>query len=87
VVGTSPYRGVWGGSYDGHDMHGDSHNSYGVYAFSNRSDNYALYAGNSFGLAAWLDGEVTVSGRLIKAGGYLLDPTNKNLSHFKPMYS
>jgi hypothetical protein len=86
VVGTSPNRGVWGSSYDGHGVHGDSHNSYDVYAFSNSSDNYALYVGSSFGLAAWLDGEVTVSGRLIKAGGgfridHPVDLANKYLSH------
>jgi hypothetical protein len=57
-----------------------------VYALSHSIDYYALYAGSSFGLAAWLNGEVTVSGRLIKAGGgfkidHPLDPANKYLYH------
>jgi hypothetical protein len=49
-------------------------------------ENYALYASSYQGYAAYLDGEVTVNGRLIKRAGsfkidHPLDPANKYLSH------
>jgi hypothetical protein len=57
-----------------------------VYAFSNSTDYYALYAGSLFGFAAHLDGDVYVRGWLSKSGGgfkidHPLDPANKYLSH------
>jgi hypothetical protein len=80
------YIGVRGWSNSNIGVHGYSDNNYGVYAFSNGSDYYALYAGSSFGYAAWLDGEVNIRGPLIKPGGQFkidhpLDPANKYLSH------
>jgi hypothetical protein len=86
VAGSGKTCGVYGSSYEGYGVYGASDSSYGVYAFSNGADNYALYAGSSFGLAAWLNGEVTVRGPLIKPGGQFkidhpLDPANKYLSH------
>jgi hypothetical protein len=55
-----------------------------VYAYSNSS--YGLYARGESGLAALLEGNVTISGNLQKAGGQFkidhpLDPANKYLSH------
>ena len=83
---SDSYIGVRGWSNSNIGVHGYSDNSYGVYAFSNGEDRYALYAGSSFGYAAWLDGEVNIRGLLIKPGGrfkidHPLDPANKYLSH------
>ena len=65
-------------------VYGQSSGAYGVYAFSNTS--YGLYARGESGLAALLEGNVTISGSLQKAGGsfridHPLDPANKYLSH------
>ena len=74
VVGRSPHIGVYGISNEGHGVYGISSISYGVYGHSYR------------GLAAYLDGNVRITGRLQKAGGsfkidHPLDPANKYLSH------
>jgi hypothetical protein len=76
--------GVYGTSNAGYGVLGESENGYGVYAFSNTS--YGLYARGESGLAALLEGNVTISGNLQKAGGsfridHPLDPANKYLSH------
>jgi hypothetical protein len=83
---SDSYIGVRGWSNSNIGVHGYSDNSYGVYTFSNGEDRYALYAGSSFGYAAWLNGEVNIRGPLIKPGGrfeidHPLDPANKYLSH------
>jgi hypothetical protein len=76
--------GVYGTSNAGYGLLGQSSGAYGVYAFSNTS--YGLYARGESGLAALLEGNVTISGTLQKAGGsfkidHPLDPANKYLSH------
>ena len=76
--------GVYGTSNAGYGLLGRSSGAYGVYAFSNTS--YGLYARGESGLAALLEGNVTISGTLQKAGGsfkidHPLDPANKYLSH------
>jgi hypothetical protein len=76
--------GVYGTSNAGYGLLGRSSGAYGVYAFSNTS--YGLYARGESGLAALLEGNVTISGNLQKAGGsfridHPLDPANKYLSH------
>jgi hypothetical protein len=76
--------GVYGTSNAGYGLLGQSDSAYGVYAFSNTS--YGLYARGESGLAALLEGNVTISGNLQKAGGsfridHPLDPANKYLSH------
>src|SRR5215212_7408870 len=75
VVGWSQSEnGVRGISKDGYGMFAHSDNNYGVYAFS------------TVGLAAYLSGDVKITGNLQKAGGsfkidHPLDPANKYLSH------
>jgi hypothetical protein len=76
--------GVYGTSNTSYGLLGQSSGAYGVYAFSNTS--YGLYARGESGLAADLEGNVTISGNLQKAGGsfkidHPLDPANKYLSH------
>ena len=76
--------GVYGTSNAGYGLLGQSDSAYGVYAFSNAS--YGLYARGESGLAALLEGNVTISGTLQKAGGQFkidhpLDPANRYLSH------
>jgi hypothetical protein len=76
--------GVYGTSNAGYGVLGESENGYGMYAYSNTS--YGLYARGESGLAALLEGNVTISGNLQKAGGsfridHPLDPANKYLSH------
>jgi hypothetical protein len=68
------HAGVYGASRYGHGVRADSY------------ENYALYARGYQGYAAYLDGEVTVNGPLIKRAGQFkidhpLDPANKYLSH------
>jgi hypothetical protein len=84
--GSDSGPGVVGRGTYGYGVYGHSDNYYGVYAFSHSIDHYALYAGSSFGYAAWLDGEVNIRGPLIKPGGQFkidhpLDPANKYLCH------
>jgi hypothetical protein len=66
--------GVKGYSDDGRGVHAESDTNVGLYAKSNSAD------------AAFLDGDVTISGSLQKGGGsfkidHPLDPTNKYLCH------
>jgi hypothetical protein len=81
---TKQGYGVYGhsDSYDG--VHGDSQSGTGVVGVS--SSNYGVYGKGITGLAAYLDGNVTIAGNLQKAGGsfkidHPLDPANKYLSH------
>jgi hypothetical protein len=83
-------EGVYGKSFDGTGVNGQSSKNAGVYGFS--SDNVGVYGISEHGLAALLDGDVTITGNistpgtLQKAGGsfridHPLDPANKYLSH------
>jgi hypothetical protein len=76
--------GVYGTSNAGDGLLGQSSGAYGVYAVSNTG--YGLYARGESGLAADLEGNVTIRGTLQKGGGsfridHPLDPANKYLSH------
>jgi hypothetical protein len=76
--------GVYGTSNAGDGLLGQSSSGYGVYAVSNTG--YGLYARGESGLAADLEGNVTIRGTLQKGGGsfkidHPLDPANKYLSH------
>jgi hypothetical protein len=76
--------GVAGDSYSDAGMRGSSSIGYGVYGHSYRG--YGVYGHSDRGLAAYLDGNVRITGRLQKGGGsfkidHLLDPANKYLSH------
>ena len=76
--------GVYGKSNTGDGLLGQSDSGYGVYAVSNTG--YGLYARGASGLAADLEGNVTIRGTLQKGGGsfkidHPLDPANKYLSH------
>jgi hypothetical protein len=85
MAGRSDNRpGVVGLSNNSWGVRGYSNNSYGVAAYSATS--YGLYASGEGGLAALLEGNVTITGNLQKAGGsfkidHPLDPANKYLSH------
>jgi hypothetical protein len=85
VYGQSDSQvGVYGTSNAGDGLLGQSDSGYGVYAVSNT--NYGLYARGISGLAADLEGNVTIRGTLQKGGGsfridHPLDPANKYLSH------
>jgi hypothetical protein len=85
MAGRSNNRpGVVGLSNNSWGVRGYSNNSYGVAAYSATS--YGLYASGEGGLAALLEGNVTITGNLQKAGGsfkidHPLDPANKYLSH------
>lgn len=66
--------GVFGSSDGGTAVHGESNSGYGVHAKS------------TTGLAAYLEGDVTITGTLTKTSGsfkidHPLDPANKYLSH------
>jgi hypothetical protein len=62
VDGNGKIAGVFGDSSTGHGVWGKSESRSGVYAQSNSPTDYALYAGSASGLAAWLDGNVEVTG-------------------------
>src|SRR5215208_961823 len=85
VVGWSQSEnGVRGISKDGYGMFAHSDNNYGVVGAS--KGYYGLYAFSTVGLAAYLSGDVKISGNLQKAGGsfkidHPLDPANKYLCH------
>jgi len=71
---TGPYPAILGIAENYPGLWGMSTNGYGIYGYS--------YNGN----AAWLDGNVKISGTLTKASGsfmidHPLDPENKYLSH------
>jgi len=81
---TKQGYGVYGhsDSYDG--VHGDSQSGNGVVGVS--SSSYGVYGKGITGLAAYLDGNVTIAGNLTKGGGsfkidHPLDPANKYLCH------
>jgi hypothetical protein len=76
--------GVYGLSYMRHGVLGSSYNGYGVYGYSER--NYGVYGYSASNYAAFLEGDVRITGNLEKASGsfkidHPLDPANKYLSH------
>jgi hypothetical protein len=76
--------GVFGESNSGLGVKGQSNSSYCVYGISNSS--YAVFGYSNGGLAAYLEGNVRISGNLHKSGGsfkidHPLDPANKYLCH------
>ena len=95
VVGWSQSEnGVRGISKDGYCMFAHSDNNYGMVGWSDKiygvvcasKGYYGLYAFSTVGLAAYLSGDVKITGNLQKAGGsfkidHPLDPANKYLSH------
>jgi hypothetical protein len=77
-------RGVYGFSDSNSGVYGSSHRYIGVYGYS--YDSVGVYAYSGSGHAAYLAGNVTITGSLSKAGGsfkvdHPLDPANKYLSH------
>jgi hypothetical protein len=87
VVGESlgwKTYGVRGRCDNGYGMWGSSRIGIGVIGFS---DSYVgIYAGSFSGYAAFLNGDVSITGNLQKGGGsfkidHPLDPANKYLSH------
>jgi hypothetical protein len=90
VTGSSENNiAVYARSQNNDGVRGDSSTAIGVYGYSGTG--YGLYARGESGLAALLDGNVTISGNLtvggiLKSGGafridHPLDPANKYLSH------
>jgi hypothetical protein len=90
---SSELLGVYGESSNGVAVSGESTNNIGVYGGSNRSygvygvsvSQYGVYGRGGAG-AAFLQGNVIVTGLLLKGGGsfkidHPLDPANKYLSH------
>lgn len=76
--------GVQGRSNSSSGVYGYSDSENGVLGFSNSS--YGLYGGSNTGRAAYLAGDVTITGSLQKAGGsfkidHPLNPANKYLCH------
>jgi hypothetical protein len=91
---SDSHTGVRGRSYDGAGMRGSSETFIGVYGLS--QSGYGVYGvctsstgvyGRSYdGYAAFLDGNVKITGNLQKGGGsfkidHPLDPANKYLAH------
>jgi hypothetical protein len=77
-------RGVYGFSDSNSGVYGSSHRYIGVYGYSYNSVGMYAYGGN--GHAAYLAGNVTVTGSLSRAGGsfkidHPVDPANKYLCH------
>jgi|SRR5919109_1029552 hypothetical protein len=89
-TGGSDVAGVFGSSESSPGVVGNSGSNYGLYAFS--LSGTGVYGSSGSGLAAFLDGNVritgnlTITGTLQKGGGsfkidHPLDPANKYLSH------
>ena len=88
-------NGVYGDSHHGYGVYGYSDTGIGIYGrsrsghsgvYGSSETGYGLYGRSDSGLAAYLDGNVRITGRLQKAGGsfkidHPLDPANKYLSH------
>jgi hypothetical protein len=77
-------RGVYGFSDSNSGVYGSSHRYIGVYGYSYESVGVYAYGGN--GHAAYLAGNVTITGSLSRAGGafridHPVDPANKYLCH------
>ena len=77
--------GVYGRSYDSNGVYGQSDINAGVYGYSNGEGN-GLYGLSRYGYAAYLAGNVRITGNLQKGGGsfkidHPLDPANKYLQH------
>jgi hypothetical protein len=85
VIGDSKSGiGVRGHSNSDAGVYGQSDSSYGVYGESFSGD--GVYGRSNSGYAAFLEGNVRITGSLQKAGGsfkidHPLDPPNKYLSH------
>jgi hypothetical protein len=85
VQGVSYYAsGVYGHSDRADGVFGHSYYGSGVYGHS--EEGYGIYATTGVGLAAYLKGDVTITGNIVKAGGafkidHPLDPANKYLCH------
>jgi hypothetical protein len=85
VFGSSNYgTGVVGISNYGDGMHGESHTFTGVYGTSDTG--VGLHGHSTSGYAAFLEGNVRITGTLQKGGGsfkidHPVDPANKYLSH------
>jgi hypothetical protein len=76
--------GVTGYSQSNHGVFGRSESGYGVFGASD--SNYGVYGYSNRGLAAYLQGNVRITGNLHKSGGsfkidHPLDPANKYLYH------
>jgi hypothetical protein len=81
---SSSGNGVIGSSNSSIGVVGESGQYYGVKGYSQHS--YGVYGKGATGLAAYLEGNVTITGNLQKAGGsfkidHPLDPANKYLCH------
>ena len=77
-------RGVYGFSDRNSGVYGSSHRYIGVYGYS--FDSVGIYAYGGNGHAAFLAGNVTITGSLSRAGGsfridHPVDPANKYLCH------
>jgi len=87
VYGISTnYHGVIGSNGNGSTMAFLGTPNYGIQCFNNNSGGIALHANGQLGYAAWLQGNVQVTGNLSKGGGsfkidHPLDPANKYLYH------
>jgi hypothetical protein len=85
VIGNSNKNyGVYGHSDSFDGVHGESNSGVGVLGMS--SSSYGVYGKGISGLAAYLDGNVTITGNLQKPGGsfkidHPVDPANKYLCH------
>jgi hypothetical protein len=85
VIGDSKSgKGVRGHSNSDAGVYGQSDSSYGVYGESFSGD--GVYGRSNSGYAAFLEGNVRITGTLQKGGGsfkidHPLDPANKYLSH------
>jgi hypothetical protein len=80
---SNSLEGVWGNSSSGNGVYGTG-GSAGVYGLSDTG--YAIYGRTDSGHAAYLVGNVTITGSLNKGGGsfkidHPLDPANKYLYH------
>ncbi len=81
---SSGNRGVYGYSDSNIGVYGSSHRYIGVYGYS--YNGIGMYAHGGSGHAAYLAGNVTITGSISKAGGsfkidHPLDPANKYLCH------
>jgi hypothetical protein len=84
VYGEGTSRGVLGHRPDRYGVHGHSYSGTGVVGYS--ASGYGVYATSAFNLAAFLEGNVRITGFLQKYGGSFkidrpLDLANKYLSH------
>jgi hypothetical protein len=94
VLGIGEFRGVWGMSDSGDGVQGQSVSSSGVFGVSGTAEGVrgvsisgpGVYAYSYQGLAAWLNGNIQVSGSINKSAtafkiDHPLDPANRYLYH------